>query len=702
MGYGIGLSGLMSASEAIDVTSNNISNAQTVGYKSGEYVFSDQFFRAQDPQSADRAGMGAYRMAIRRTGNYGTVVSSQNPLDMAITGPGMFMMAKQVDGTVPTENPTKFQFSRNGQFAVDNQNRIVNENGMYLVGYPADSAGTIISSAKSVLVLDPQPLAQQPTRNSTLDMNLDDRVDPKTGNVFSPTDPTTYSQATSQTIYDDKGFAHTLSIFYKKVSSQPLTISAKDLGADAGSTFEFNPTAPVNAYVDTPYNSYGAVDDYNRPAGEQFGRIATTGVPLGLNGTTETLYESTLTPQSGPANTVGTVYNLRLRDGTNLTLTQTAEGTDEAKAQYTVNVDRFEVFATLDGNPVTPDASSATPARPTISTTDGIDATSDEVATVDFTDLAAGQSVTIAGLTFTAGPTGMLAADVAAVFDGIDSTDPANNDFLSLNDSKNLTADTGQFTAGVATGWIAGNLNGTSLDFTSETQLTNVNNLTCLLSPESAGLADANINIAGADRNEQLSLGVMGFIAGKNIDSLSRDSFGNPQFATRFNIDASRGSGSVYGQTLNGGGIQLTIESNNSTAYSSAAQTYANRQDGSATSQLASYNIDSSGRLVAQYDNGQSVVKGQLILAYFNNIEGLIPNGNNTFEASSSSGDPLLSFPGDGTLGAIRSKALEQSNVDLTSELVKLMVLQRQYSAVSQATKVMAATLIDDAINIGR
>jgi flagellar hook protein FlgE len=53
-------------------------------------------------------------------------------------------------------------------------------------------------------------------------------------------------------------------------------------------------------------------------------------------------------------------------------------------------------------------------------------------------------------------------------------------------------------------------------------------------------------------------------------------------------------------------------------------------------------------------------------------------------------------------LGAIRSKSLEQSNVDLTAELVKLMVLQRQYSAVSQATKVMATTLIDEAINIGR
>ena len=576
MGYGIGLSGLMSASEAIDVTSNNISNAQTVGYKSGEYVFSDQFFRAQDPQSVDRAGMGAYRMAIRRTGTYGTVVNSQNPLDMAITGPGMFMLAKQVDGTVPTENPTKFQFTRNGQFAVDNQNRIVNENGMYLVGYPADSAGTIISSAKSVLILDPQPLAQQPTRNSTLELNLDDRVDPKTGNVFSPTDPASYSQATSQTVYDDKGFAHTLSIFYKKVSSQPLTITAGVDGTAPASTFTFSPTADV---IDTGSN----VDAFGRPPGEQFSQIATTGVALGTGtASVETLYEATLTAQSGPENTVGTVYNLRLRDGTNLTLTQTVAGDTGVNAEYTVNVDRFEVFASLDGNPVTPNASATT----------------------------------------------------------------------------------------------------------TEAQL--------------GGVDNASIKIDGADTTELLSLGVMGFISGKNIDSLSKDSFGNPQFATRFNIDASRGEGSSYGQTLNGGGVQLTIEANNTTAYSSAAQTYANSQDGSATSQLASYNIDSSGRLVAQYDNGQSVVKGQLILAYFNNIEGLIPNGNNTFEASSASGDPLLSFPGDGTLGAIRSKAIEQSNVDLTNELVKLMVLQRQYSAVSQATKVMAATLIDDAINIGR
>jgi flagellar hook protein FlgE len=562
MGYGIGLSGLKSTAEAIDVTSNNISNAQTVGYKSGEYVFSDQFFRAQDPQSQDRAGMGTYRMAIRRTAAYGTVVGSQNPLDMAITGPGYFQLAKTVDGTTPTENPTKFQYTRNGQFATDNKNRIVNENGMFLVGYPADADGKVLSTVKSTLILDPTPLAQQATKNSNINLNLDDRVDPITGTLFNPSVPSTYSQATSQTVYDDKGGAHTLTTYYKKVSSQLLTITANS-GTTPEATFKFTPSQTIIG---------GAA-----PAGEQSTKVATTSVQAGsTNPTIETLFETTLTLMSGTANTANSTYNLRLKDGTNLALRQTivgVPGNPGTPAQYTVSVDRFEVFATIDGTPVASD---------------------------------------------------------------------------------------------------------------------------------SLGTATKQVTIGGQNLQEQTSLGTMAFVAGKNIDSLARDAFGKPQFVSQMKIDASAGTGTSFGQTKNGGIVQFTLDSTDMTGYTSAAQTYANNQDGTATSQLVSYNIDSNGNLTAQYDNGKSKIKGQVLLAYFNNVEGLIPNGNNTFEASSASGDALLSFPGDGTLGQVRSKSLETSNVDLTDQLVKLMVLQRQYSAVSQATKVMAATLIDDAINIGR
>ena len=289
MGYGIGLSGLMSAAEAIDVTSNNISNAQTVGYKSGEYVFSDQFFRAQDPQSVERAGMGTYRMNIRRTGAYGTVVSSQNPLDMAITGPGMFMLAKQVDGTVPTENPTSYQFTRNGQFATDSKNRIVNENGMFLVGYPADASGKIISSSKSVLILDRSPLAQQATKNSTINLNLDNRADPVAASPFNASEPRSYSQSTSQTVYDDKGTAHTLSVYYKKIHSVDLEIT----GDGSGSTFTFNPKEAIGTTLD----------------GEQTNQIATTASPSSAGGVFQTISNAKLTFVGGGVEKLNTEIN---------------------------------------------------------------------------------------------------------------------------------------------------------------------------------------------------------------------------------------------------------------------------------------------------------------------------------------------------------------------------------------------------------
>jgi len=815
MGYGIGLSGLKSASEAIDVTSNNISNAQTVGYKSGEYVFSDQFFRAQDPQSVDRAGMGAYRMAIRRTGSYGTVVNSQNPLDMAITGPGMFMLAKTVDGTVPTENPTKFQYTRNGQFAVDNENRIVNQNGMFLVGYPADASGTIISSAKSVLVLDRTPLAQQATKNSAINLNLDNRVDPITGNAFNVTEPTSYSQSTSQTVYDDKGTAHTLSVYYKKMHSAELELT----GNGTGTTFTFSPKQELGTTL----------------SGEQTNLIASSSKPLAAaGGTTQTISNAVLTYVSGGSEKLDTVIgtlggitagsgytngtyngvalsggsgsgataNVTVSDGKVTAVTLVNKGVGYAASDLlgvtpnlvggtgtgfsipvsTIETNRIGVLASTvttggtgytNGETVTlTGGAGSSGATGTVTVVSG--AVTGVTLTNPGTGYTAGEILTIVGAAGSSGAT-IAVSSLRAGVKALGSITAGSGYTDGIYEDVPLTGSTGtgaRATIVVSAGRIvrttltesgSGYLNGATLSVAansiggtgsgfsvpisavntaiaggegtrgatynlrlkdgtnlSVTQISEAGNGTpkytvnvdryavfATLNGNPVG-QDASttglstVKIGGVLTNEQTSLGTVAFVGGKNIDSLSRDAFGTPQFDTQFKIDASGGSGSGWGQTNNGGVVQFTLKSTDMTAYSSAGQTYANNQDGSATSQLASYNVDSSGRLTAQYDNGSSVVKGQLILAYFNNLEGLIPNGNNTYEASQSSGEPLLSFPGDGTLGAIRSKAVEQSNVDLTEELVKLMVLQRQYSAVSQATKVMAATLIDDAINIGR
>ena len=213
----------------------------------------------------------------------------------------------------------------------------------------------------------------------------------------------------------------------------------------------------------------------------------------------------------------------------------------------------------------------------------------------------------------------------------------------------------------------------------------------------------ATIVVGGVDTEEQISLGTMAFVGGKNLDSLARDSYSTPQFTTTLTIDASAGEGSGYGETINGGVVQMTVDSTDMTAYSSTAMTYNNNQDGHATAYLAAYSVDAYGNLIATFDNGESLTKGRVALAYFNNFEGLIPTGDNLFQESANSGEAQTGeYANEGVLGAIRSKALESSNVDLTEQLVKLMVLQRHYSAVSQATKVQVATILDEAINIGR
>jgi flagellar hook-basal body protein len=209
----------------------------------------------------------------------------------------------------------------------------------------------------------------------------------------------------------------------------------------------------------------------------------------------------------------------------------------------------------------------------------------------------------------------------------------------------------------------------------------------------------------GYSYEQQISIGTMAFLGGRNIDTLQLGTDGNPYngATTSFKFNAlSTGGTNGYGITDNDGIMQFTLTSDEMTALTAPGQTYANNQDGHTVSNLASYAIDSSGNLVASYDNGETFVKGQLILAQFGNLDGLMPNGSNTFTATAASGDPILSAPGSGLLGQVRSKALEASNVDLTAQLVQLMVLQRQYSATSQALKLQASTMIDDAINMGR
>jgi flagellar hook protein FlgE len=110
-------------------------------------------------------------------------------------------------------------------------------------------------------------------------------------------------------------------------------------------------------------------------------------------------------------------------------------------------------------------------------------------------------------------------------------------------------------------------------------------------------------------------------------------------------------------------------------------------QDGYASGRLAGLNIGSDGTIKGRYTNGQSQNLAQMVLASFANPNGLKPLGQNQWSDSPDSGLPVIGTPGSGSLGVVQSSAVEESNVDLTAELVSMITAQRVYQANAQSIK---------------
>lgn len=127
--------------------------------------------------------------------------------------------------------------------------------------------------------------------------------------------------------------------------------------------------------------------------------------------------------------------------------------------------------------------------------------------------------------------------------------------------------------------------------------------------------------------------------------------------------------------------LALTVDYGDTTQFGDPFGVNAITQNGFPTGRLASLDVDPQGVIFARFTNGQSLVQGQVALATFANPQGLQPVGGNSWQATFAAGEPLEGTPGSSTLGLIQSGALEDSNVDLSSELVKLIVAQRNFQA---------------------
>ncbi len=130
--------------------------------------------------------------------------------------------------------------------------------------------------------------------------------------------------------------------------------------------------------------------------------------------------------------------------------------------------------------------------------------------------------------------------------------------------------------------------------------------------------------------------------------------------------------------------VSLSIDYSDFTQYSMDSTTTTNEADGYTAGTLSNTYFDDEGYLYATYSNGETQLQGQVVLATFVNVDGLEQGDGSIWYATKNSGNAVLSTAGDGVAGSLTVGSYEDSNVDITAELVDLMALQRNYQANSK------------------
>ncbi len=149
--------------------------------------------------------------------------------------------------------------------------------------------------------------------------------------------------------------------------------------------------------------------------------------------------------------------------------------------------------------------------------------------------------------------------------------------------------------------------------------------------------------------------------------------------------------GTTWAANGSAASASIAFDFRGSTSFNSVFSVAKVQQDGYSTGELSGLEIDETGVLFARYTNGQTKLQGQLVLANFANMQGLTPVGKTAWVQSFESGEPVVGTPRSGTLGSVQAGALEDSNVELSDQLVNLIVAQRNYQANAKTIETESA-----------
>lgn len=232
MSFQQGLSGLNAASKNLDVIGNNIANSGTYGAKGARAEFADVYAAALNGAGQNQVGIGTSLATVAQQFTQGNITTTENPMDLAINGGGFFQVS---DGTNPT------RYSRNGQFKVSKDGFIVNNDGLKLMGYPANGAGVIQPGTAQPLQLPTGGIPPAVTSSVKMEFNLDSRLKvtaPSNGTAtgMDLKDSTTYNNATSLTVYDAKGQDVAVTFYFQKAATSATGDDVWNVYATANGT----------------------------------------------------------------------------------------------------------------------------------------------------------------------------------------------------------------------------------------------------------------------------------------------------------------------------------------------------------------------------------------------------------------------------------------------------------------------------------
>ena len=264
--FSIALSGLTASNSDLDVTANNIANANTVGFKSSVAEFADVYAAGAVNLNTSSIGEGVRLDATAQQFTQGNITTTGSNLDLAISGDGFFTLADPTNGIV---------YTRNGQFSEDKNGNVVTATGQALQVYPPTTTGGFNTGSLTDLNLQTAQSAPLATSTGTAILNLPadspvlaDAATADPGGTFVPTDQASYNQSTSTTVYDSLGNAYPATFYFTQTAATGvwdvnMTVNGQTAGPAQQLTFNSNGGIVGNGTLN--FNGFAPTDGATSP-----------------------------------------------------------------------------------------------------------------------------------------------------------------------------------------------------------------------------------------------------------------------------------------------------------------------------------------------------------------------------------------------------------------------------------------------------